>query len=140
LANELWHSYASGNTLYAIVRQKSDDKVNVQGGNTFETWVNGNILTYDHPMADNGGDYYSVDFPSTIDISTMTTYRIDVFLQAGANPVVGDDIAIAQGEIYWDGTSEADVGTITVTNQTVTNVYDESTPPPVSVIDESIRI
>ena len=91
-------------------------------------------------MTDNDGDYYSVDFPTSITGTDLATYRITIFLQDGGGPVVDVDIAVAQGEIFWDGVSEVDLGTINITNQTVTNVYDESTPPPITVIDETIRV
>ena len=90
MSNEIFHNFPSGNTLYAIIHKKTDDTVNITGTNNFEAWVDGNIDTYDVPLA--------------------------------------------QGEIFWDGTQEIDIGTINITNQTVTNIYDESTPPPVVVI------
>ncbi|GAF78496.1 unnamed protein product, partial [marine sediment metagenome] len=49
-------------------------------------------------MTDQGGDYYSVDFPSVITNSTVQAYRVVIALRAGANAAVGD-IRIAQGEI-----------------------------------------
>ena len=137
MAREIYHTYPSGETLYAFIRQKSDDTVNIQGTNNFEVWVDGNIGTYDHPMTDRGGDYYTVDFESAIDVDTVTVYRIEIFLQAGGSPAL-DDIPVAQGEFYWDGDNEIDIGVIFNSNQTVVNEYDESTPPPVTVINESV--
>ncbi|KKL26466.1 hypothetical protein LCGC14_2395000 [marine sediment metagenome] len=47
-----------------------------------------------------------------------------------------NDIAVAQGEIFWDGANEADIGTINITQTTVTNVYEEEvTAPPIQVIN-----
>ena len=55
--------------------------------------------------------------------------------QVGGGIDADADIAVAQGEIFWDGVSEVSIGTINITNQTVTNIYDESTPPPIVVIN-----
>ncbi len=128
--------------MYAIIHKKSDDKVNLQGTNNFEAWVDGNVGTYDHPMTDNDGGYYSVDFPTSITGTDLETYRVSVVLQASGSPDADDtvDRRLAKGEIFWDGTQEVDIGTINITNQTVTNVYDESSPPPITVIDESLRV
>lgn len=134
MANEIWTDYSSGFTLYAVVRKASDDTVNIIGGNTFETWVDGNIATYVLALTDHGGDYYSVDFPSGITDTTQQPYRVAIYLQSGVSPAVADQ-PISQGEIFWDGVNEVNIGTINITNQTVTNVYDESTPPPVVVIN-----
>ena len=137
MANEIYNTYKSGFTLYAVIRKKSDDTVNIQGTDTFEVWVDGNVATYDHAMADNGGDYYSVDFPSVITGTDVETYRIEIFLQTGGTPAI-TDYPIAQGEIFWQDGSEIDIGIIYNSNQTVTNVYDESSPPPITVINESV--
>ena len=141
MANEIWHDYPSGNKLDAYVWKKADDKVfdESDGGDTFETWANGNVLNYDIPITDNGGDYYSVDFPAVITNGVQQSYRVAIAVRAGANAAVGD-IRIAQGEIVWNGTEEIDIGTINITNQTVVNRYNESLPPSVAIIDESIRV
>ena len=140
MANEIWHNFASGNSLDAYVFKKADDKVfdQADGGDTFETWANGNVLNYDIPMTDNGGDYYTADFPAAITNTAQQAYRTVIALRAGGNAAIGD-LRIAQGEIFWNGVNEVDIGTINITNQTVTNVYDESTPPPITVIDETLR-
>ena len=140
MANEIWTTYQSGFNLYAIVRRQSDDTVNVAGTDTFETWADGNILNYDVPMADNGGGYYTVDFPATILNVDQETYRVDIYLQPGANPVI-TDFAISQGEVIWADGEEIDLGTINITNQTVTNIYEEEVDlPGVQVINETINV
>ena len=75
-------------------------------------------------LTDQGGDYYSVDFPATITIDAIEAYRIAIFLQAGANPAVSD-YALYHGEIFWDGVEEIDVGATYGSSTTVTNVYNE---------------
>ncbi len=103
--NEIWHNHPSGNKLDAYVWRKSEDKVfdESDGGDTFETWADGNVLNYDVPMTDNGGDYYTVDFPSVI--KTVGVYRVVVALRAGANAAVGD-FRIAQGEYFLSSSGE----------------------------------
>jgi hypothetical protein len=107
MANEIWHNYPEANNLDVYVFNKTNDNVfdNADGGDTWEVWADGNVLNYDIPMTDHGGDYYSVDFPAAI--TTAGVYRIAIALRAGANAAVGDT-RIAQGEIHWDGTAEID--------------------------------
>jgi len=140
LANEIYHNYPSG-SLDAYVFKKSDDKVFDQsdGGDTFETWNDANVLNYDIPMTDIGDGNYTVDFPAVITNTTQQSYRIVIKVRAGANAAVGDK-AIAQGEIVWNGTSEIDVGTINITNTTVTNHYDETITPGFTVINETVNV
>ena len=141
MANEIYHSFEEGNVLYALIWRKSDDKVWNNTDSQFDTYTDVDIDKYDVVLANQvDSDYYSVDFPAAITDSATQTYRVQVMLQAGGSIDADLDTAAAQGEIYWDGTSEVDTGTINITNQTVTNVYDESTPPPITVIDESLRI
>ncbi len=105
MANELWHNFPSGSSLDAYVRKKTDDEVfdENSGTNTFEVWQDGNVANYDIPMADNGGDYYSVNFPAII--TTSGVFRVAFKLRAGGTAAVGD-LVLAQGEIEWDGTTE----------------------------------
>ncbi len=137
MANEIWYNFPSGNNLDAYVFKKSDDKVfdQADGGDTFEDWVNGNVLNYDIPMTDHGGDYYTVDFPAAITDTTLQAYRTVIAVRAGGSAAVGDR-RIAQGEIFWDGALESDIGTISITQTTVTNVYEEEvTVPPLQIIN-----
>ncbi len=111
MANEGWHNFPSGNTLDAYVFDKSNDQVfdQADGGDTFEVWVNGNVLNYDIPMTDQGGNYYTVDFPAVI--TTAGIYRMAIAIRDGASATISD-IRVAQAEIHWNGTSEEDVTTI----------------------------
>ena len=105
MPNEIFHIFQSGSNLDAYVWRVDDDTVfdQADGGDTFETWADGNVLNYDIPMADNGGDYYTVDFPAVI--TTPGVYRAVVALRTGVNAAVGDT-RLAQGEGYWDGSGE----------------------------------
>ncbi len=114
MANEGWHNFPSGNNLDAYVFKKTNDQVfdQADGGDTFEVWADGNVLNYDIPMTDQGGDYYTVDFPAAI--TTAGVYRMVIALRAGANAAVGD-ARLAQGEIYWDGTAEINLSSLDTT-------------------------
>ena len=112
MANEIWHNFEEGNTLYAFIHRKTDDKIYdvAAGGDNFVTWEgDGSVGDYDLPMADHDGNYYSVDFPSGI---AAGVYRVTVFLQAAGAPHADNDGALAQGEIAWDGTAEIDISAI----------------------------
>lgn len=127
--------------MYALIWRKSDDKVWNNTDSQFDTYTDVDIDKYDVVLANQvDSDYYSVDFPAAITDSATQTYRVQVMLQAGGSIDADLDTAIAQGEIYWDGTSEVDIGTISITNQTVQSIYDESSPSPITVIDESLRV
>jgi len=134
LANEVWYNYTTGSTLYFGTFTAAGN-VYLSNGESSETWGTGGRTAdaYDMAMAENGvGGHYVGSFD--ISITTPGTYPIVIYLQAGANPA-DTDLVLAVGEVYWNGESESDIYTITVTNQTVTNVYDESSPPPISVIN-----
>jgi len=140
IANEIYHSYEEGNTLYALIWRASDDKVWNNTDSTWDTYTDTDIDKYDVVLANQvDSDYYSVDFPAAITSTTQQTYRVQIMYQAGAIDA-DDDIAIAQGEIFWNGVSEITLGTINITNTTVNNSYDETLTPGVSVIDETIRV
>jgi hypothetical protein len=104
MSNEIYATYDSGNTLYALIRRRPDDYVYdvVAGSDTFEAFNAANIGNYDLPMTDDGGDYYSVDFPAGISENQHTT---TVYLQLAGSPAV-NDLPIYHGEIEWDGTQE----------------------------------
>lgn len=62
------------------------------------------------PLANHAdSDYHSVDFPSDI---TAGVYRVQVMLQVGGALDADLDYAIAEGEIYWDGSAEINIFTL----------------------------
>jgi len=109
MANEIYHNFDEGSTLYAIIHRKTDDKVfdNVDGGDTWEVWNDSNVDNYDVPMTDHDGNYYSVDFPAAI--TTAGIYRVTIFKQAGGSPHADNDTCIAHGELRWDGSTEVSI-------------------------------
>jgi hypothetical protein len=106
MANEIHINYSSGNTLYAVVRNAAGDVWYV-AGQLFESWgTSGRTANdYDISLIDKSGSQYVGSFDTNIPAGR---YSIQVFLQAGANPVDGDTF-IAGKEIVWSGT-----GTVTV--------------------------
>ena len=141
MSNELYHTFEEGNILYALIWRKSDDKVWNNTDSTFDTYTDADIDKYDVVLANQvDSDYYSVDFPAGITDTTQQAYRAQIFLQVGGGIDADADLGIAQGEIFWNGVSEVDVGTTNITNTTVQNTYNEQVEiPGVSVIDETIR-
>jgi hypothetical protein len=101
MANEINVNYASGNILYAVVRNGAGDVWNV-AGQTFELWGTGGRTAndYDIALTDKDGSRYVGSFDTNI---TPGRYSVQVFLQAGANPADGDTF-IAGEEILWSGT------------------------------------
>jgi hypothetical protein len=103
MANEIHADYASGNTLYTVVRNRAGDVWYPQG-QVFESWgIDGRDADdYDISLTDKSGSRYVGDFDSNIPAGR---YSIQVFLQAGANPADGDSLRVSD-EIVWSGTGE----------------------------------
>ena len=101
MANEIHVNYASGNTLYAVVRNAAGDVWYV-AGQVFEAWGTGGRAAddYDISLIDNSGSRYVGSFDTNIPTGR---YSIQVFLQAGANPADGDTFLTGE-EIVWSGT------------------------------------
>ncbi len=117
MANEIYHSADEARVLYALIWRKTDDKVydRVAAANTFDTYTDADIATYNVELANQAdSDYHSVDFPTGI---AEGVYRIQIMQQDSDTtdtPHADNDVAIGQGEIYWDGAAEIDLSTITV--------------------------
>jgi len=101
MANEIHLDYASGNTIYAVVRNDAG-QVWYPAGSAFEDWgTDGhNADSYDMPLVDKSGARYVGDFDADI---AAGRYTIQMFLQAGANPADGDEL-VAGAKIIWTGT------------------------------------
>ncbi len=137
MANEIYHTFNEGNVLYALIWRKSDDKVWNSTDSTFDTYTDADIDKYDVVLANQAdSDYYSVDFPSAITDTATQAYRVQVMLQVAGGINADNDLGIAQGEIQWNGSSEVDIGSIFITNQTVNNTYNEGfVQPPIQVFN-----
>jgi hypothetical protein len=88
MAGELYATYqGAGATLYALIRKKSDGTV--WNGSAFVSFSAGDIATYDVPLTDQGGDYYSADFPSGI--AQGVVCGVVIYEQAGGTPATTDE-------------------------------------------------
>jgi hypothetical protein len=103
MANEIQADYASGNTLYAVVRDMSG-KVWYVAGQVFEAWgTDGhNADDYDIALTDKSGSRYVGSLDGNIPVGR---YSVQIFLQAGANPADGDTL-ISSDEILWSGSGK----------------------------------
>ncbi|OHB62583.1 MAG: hypothetical protein A2168_02330 [Planctomycetes bacterium RBG_13_50_24] len=101
MANEIYVNYASGNTLYAVVRNGAGNVWYI-AGQVFEVWGTGgrSADNYDISLTDKSGSLYVGSFDTNIQAGR---YFIQIFLQAGANPADSDTF-IAGEEIIWSGT------------------------------------
>jgi hypothetical protein len=101
MANEIHVSYASGNTLYAVVRNGTGNVWYI-AGQVFEVWGTGGRTAdnYDISLTDKIGSLYVGSFDTNIQAGR---YSVQVFLQAGANPADSDTF-VAGEEIVWSGT------------------------------------
>ncbi len=105
MANEIHVNYASGSTLYAVVRNAAGNVWYITG-QLFEAWGTGGRTAddYDISLTDQSGDLYIGSFDMSIPAGR---YSVQVFLQAGANPADSDTFVVGE-EIVWSGT-----GTVT---------------------------
>lgn len=121
MANEIWHSFEEADTLYALVWRQTDDKVWNDTDSQFNTYTDADILKYDIPLTNHvDSDYHSADFPSAI---ATGIYRVQVMQQIGGSIDADADIAVAQGEIYWDGVEEITPIELAGNLDKVKNVY-----------------
>lgn len=110
MANEIFHNFTSGTTLYFCAFQL-DGNVFLSGGASDEVWGTGgrDADDYDETMTEDGSGGH---FVGTFDTSIAAgVYRVTVFERATGVPL-DSDRAIAQGEIYWDGTAELNIFTL----------------------------
>jgi hypothetical protein len=103
MANEIHADYASGQTLYAVIRNMAGDVWYV-AGQAFEVWgtAGRDADDYNIDLSDKGGSRYVGDFDGEI---PPGRYCVQIFLQAGANPVDSDTI-IGSDEIVWSGSGK----------------------------------
>jgi len=101
MANEIQVNYASGNTLYAVIRNTTGEVWHV-AGQVFESWgTSGRMANdYDISLTDKSGSRYIGSFDTNI---SAGRYSIQVFIQAGANPADSDTFITGE-EIVWSGT------------------------------------
>ena len=100
MANEIHIDYASGGTLYAVIRNSSG-QVWYPAGVTLEDWGTSgrDADDYDIALTDKSGSRYVGSFDANIPAGR---YTYQAFLQAGANPDDGDTL-VNGGQIVWSG-------------------------------------
>jgi ribosome-associated translation inhibitor RaiA len=104
LANEIYATFEEGNTLYALIWRKSDNKVWNDTDGQFDIYTDVDIDKYDVVLVNQAdSDYYSVDFP--VAIADEDAYRVQIMLQQGTIDADADT-GLFQGEIQWNGESE----------------------------------
>ena len=103
MANEIQADYASGNTLYAVIRNNSGGVWYI-AGEVFEIWgTDGRDADdYDISLIDKSGSKYTGNFDFNIPVGR---YYVQIFLQAGASPDDGDNL-VGSSEIFWSGTGK----------------------------------
>ena len=135
MAGEIWHSFDSAETLYALIYRQADGYIWDRVAGAFEsaTWDNTNLLTYDitnNLGMSKSGDFHYFDFPTAIEAGT---YYVTIRWRAGASPDT-DDLIVAQGVMYWGGSTtsggigeEVDLIVIEENQDLQPNVFDERT-------------
>lgn len=106
----------AGATLYAIVREAT--AWTVWNGTALVSWVNGNIGTYDIPLTDRGGDFYSVAVPAALPAGD---YRILYYEQAGGAPAI-TDLLLGTELRHWDGAVLSSSSTVTLSAYALTTL------------------
>lgn len=94
---------------------QQDGDVFLTGGASDEVWGTGGrtAADYDEAMTEeDSSGHYKGSMAAGIGAGV---YQIVVYLQAGAGPA-NADVALAQGEIYWDGSAEVNPYTISETD------------------------
>jgi len=115
MANEIHVDYASGHTVYAVVRNRLG-QVWCPATQAFEDWGAGghDADDYDVVLTDKSGSRYQGDFDANI---AAGQYGIQCFVQAGATPAPSD-VLIDSRTIVWTGAGELTAMTI-LANKTV---------------------
>lgn len=103
MANEIQAQYASGHTLYAVIRNRAG-QVWYPALRAFENWGLGGHAAddYDIALTDRTGSLYVGAFDASI---PSGAYCVQVFRQSGAAPADNDTLVDSR-EILWTGTGE----------------------------------
>ena len=133
MSNEITHNAITGLNLYAC-RFQADGDVFLTSGASDEVWGTGARDADDYDVAlveEDSSGHYKGDFDTSTNITAAGTYPVTIYRRITGTPVDSDP-AIAQGVMYWDGTAEINLSTISIDidaisaqQSAVTNVYDE---------------
>ena len=118
MAHEIQASYESGNTLYAVIRNRAGEVWQV-AGQAFEPWGAAGHDADDYALAltDKGGSRYVANFDENI---SAGSYFVQWFVQAGASPADTDTL-VGGRSIVWTGTAEL-TATKMLANKAVQNI------------------
>lgn len=117
MANELYISSSATITPYVILRRKSDGKV--WNGSSFVTFTNADVASYDLLLNSQGGDFWTLDFPSGI---TAAGWYVAIYYdRAGATPAI-TDTKLREVELYWGGVATSAGGSIPTDAQQVERI------------------
>lgn len=114
MAAEIHFNYLTSKNLYAAVFNTAGEVLRTST-EVFETWGTSGrtAVDYDITMTETAAGA-SMHYIGTFPVIAAAVYRITVYERGNGTPV-NSDIAIAEAEIHWDGTSEIDVSTMTTT-------------------------
>jgi hypothetical protein len=107
MAGELNCFFNGTATLYALIRDPSESGY-IWNGSDFVVFSAGDIATYDVPLTDRSGDYYSADFPSGI--ANGTVCDVAIYEQAGAAPATTDLILRSYSHVAGSATASVPTG------------------------------
>jgi len=141
MANEIFHDYDSGSTLYAFVYRRSDGYIYDVGDSQFEaigSWDDARAGECDIAMSAIG-DFHVAAFPSV----SAGSYYIVIREQAGGSPAIADT-PLTSYRLGWDGaalvddyTLDVDIAAAETAQRVVKNTYDETKPPEITVMIET---
>ncbi len=117
MANEIHADYASGNSVYAVIRNGAG-AVWCPAEQAFEDWGADAHTAADYalPLVDKDGGRHVGDFDADV---PPGSYHIQLFLQAGTSPADGDPF-LSGRDITWTGQGELTALTI-LANKAVQN-------------------
>lgn len=113
MAEEIKHNFGTGKNLYFCRFILSNSNVMLSNPATNEVWGAGGNDADDYDVAmseESGSGHYTGDFASGGTIGAGV-YHIVVYNRLTGVPIDSDP-ALAQGEIYWNGTAEETLQTI----------------------------
>ena len=105
MSNEIRQNYDDSATLYSMIREADGDIWNPVAAD-FEAFGTGSRSNddYDVPLTAKPPSMYVADFPTAI---PSGSYDVQVFLQAGANPVLANDVLIGVTKMTWNADEAA---------------------------------
>jgi len=117
MSDEITVDYTTGLTLY-FHRFLSNGNVFLTDAATNEVYGTGasDADTYDAPMVEEaaGSAHYKGSFASGGTAIASGVYQVCVKIQTGGSPADSPtDVPIFRGEIYWNGTAEINLHTLT---------------------------